>query len=328
MIPAFPQFIDFGSVSYADYQHCIKDFEAYSDFNYVSIFAWSPPGTCRLSLLNGNLVLAIKDYLSGETVLTVLGRNDLVATAVTLLEFAETNDNFKKSLELVPAVVAEEIRATINDLIVEEDHDNHDYILSASQYATLPGKTFENKRKNINKFNRLYGHMTEIRLTDLKDAKQRDNILELSKRWGDWGTDGSVNAKDELVAITKLMDNVQQLLYFSNLHCIELVIDGKLEGFCVFEILDNEYAVTHFGKANIQIDKAYEYMMVQTLRHVNHEFNIDFVNNEQDLGISGLRHSKLAQHPIKFLKKYSISLNPAPQPSEFSNAPELSLIPA
>ena len=85
-----------------------------------------------------------------------------------------------------------------------------------------------------------------------------------------------------------------------------IYIDDILVGFCIYELLDNGWAISHFGKCDNTFLNLYEYMMISVLRELNSR-NYTFLNYEQDLGLPGLRASKSSSIPTKFLYKYTIS---------------------
>lgn len=304
MIPQFPEFIDFFSVEPQEYKAALQGYEPYSDFNYVSVFCWNEVGNCFVSSLNGNLILSLKEYIGDRQILTILGKNKLHETCSTLLEYVQEGSRYYHELQMVPEVVAKDLEHN-HHFDVTEEHDNHDYVISGKEYMELPGKVFENKRKNINKFKRHYADQIQIDFINLKNDELKDKISTLTTQWAEWGTEGSEMPGDESRAIHKLINYTDYLCEQSQLYSAVLNISGKFVGFCVFEILDG-YAITHFGKAELSIQRAYEYMMAETYKHIYINYGVDLINNEQDLGISGLRHSKLAQHPTKFLKKYTV----------------------
>lgn len=61
----------------------------------------------------------------------------------------------------------------------------------------------------------------------------------------------------------------------------------------------------HFEKADRNYQGAYEMM---THVYLNNFDDLTYVNREQDLGIPGLRKSKLSYHPVDFITKYNISI--------------------
>lgn len=305
MIPQFPEFINIQDLSPAEYAKAIEVFEPYSDFNFTSLYVWSGPDGCGIATLNGNVVIDFRDYQTNTKFLSFMGNKETAETARILLEYVANTPGYDTSLYLVPEVTAASL---IAEYEVTEDRDNHDYILSASHYVDLAGNEFANKRKNINKFHNRYGGRTKIQLLNIHDETVKTAVQQLVRKWFGFGSDGAKTARNEEAAIDKLLHKYAQLPGINPLYLIGLLIDDKLEGFCFFEKLPDDYAITHFGKANADFEKSYEYMMTETLRYIHEHLGVDLVNYEQDLGILGLRQNKLNHHPVKYLKKYNISL--------------------
>jgi hypothetical protein len=77
--------------------------------------------------------------------------------------------------------------------------------------------------------------------------------------------------------------------------------------YSIYEIRD-DYAIGHFEKALKEHNGLYDYLKHTTAKEL-HEKGVKYINYEQDLGIVGLRQTKLLLHPEHYLKKYSISLS-------------------
>lgn len=305
MIPLFPDFIDFFEVMPAEYVSLVEKYDSYSDFNYVSVYCWSQPNSCFISILNGNLVLSIKEYIGDNQVLTFLGVNEIEKTTQTLLDYAASNTQFKKDLKLVPSIIAHQLAASGSYMIVE-DHDNHDYILSAADTMTFPGKRYLKKRNRLNKFQRLYENTYKVFDVDLSNPAERNLLIKLDEKWLRMGTDGASQAENEADAIHNLLDNYSKLSKITKLKCISLRVSGKLTAFIIYEI-SNKHAVTHFAKSEISILYGGEYLLAELMKRLYQEYGIDEVNIEQDLGIAGLREHKTAHSPSRFLQKYTVS---------------------
>ena len=83
-------------------------------------------------------------------------------------------------------------------------------------------------------------------------------------------------------------------------------IKDELEAFSIGSYSDTneEQVIIHIEKANSSIRGLYPMICQQFLIH---EFkNAVTVNREDDLGIEGLRKSKLSYQPIRLAKKYHI----------------------
>ena len=62
--------------------------------------------------------------------------------------------------------------------------------------------------------------------------------------------------------------------------------------------------VIHIEKASSRIPGLYQVINQEFLMH--EAADCTFVNREQDLGIEGLRSSKMSYNPVKFVKKYKV----------------------
>ena len=108
--------------------------------------------------------------------------------------------------------------------------------------------------------------------------------------------------ENERIAIERMFQAVhEKILVFS------LYAKGYPVAYWTVEILDHEYVLAHFGKADASFKGANQYLMrsmCETLAAQSKRL----LNCEQDLGIPGLRQSKRALRPAHFLKKYKVSL--------------------
>ena len=62
----------------------------------------------------------------------------------------------------------------------------------------------------------------------------------------------------------------------------------------------------HILKADPNINGLYQTIMQEFMQRQAATF--EYVNLEQDLGIEGLRKSKLSYHPVAMVKKFSVAL--------------------
>lgn len=305
-LPIFPDSIPFIEVNEHDYAEYISNYPRYSDFNYTSVYSWAGD-TAALSHLNGNLVLWMEGYHDSKKSLSLLGESNIDATLKIMLQYAKHNEELNSDLMLIPEVVASKI--TDPAVLVKEDRDNHDYLLSTHKYVSLDGHDFAGLRRKVSIFEREYEGRHSVELMDLKDAQNKLDLIRIAQRWAEQGTEGTEGADEEIAAIERLLAHVDEMGAESNIYCLGLVIDKVCEGFCIFERDEFEpsEATLHFIKANIECKGASSFMLVEALRASKLQFNVENMNFEQDMGIFGLRESKMHARPCGFLKKYIIS---------------------
>ncbi len=81
-------------------------------------------------------------------------------------------------------------------------------------------------------------------------------------------------------------------------------VDGKVAALTLGEKILPDTMVIHIEKANSDIPGLYQVINQEFLIH--EAADCRFVNREQDLGIEGLRNSKMSYNPVKFVRKYKV----------------------
>lgn len=271
-------------------------FQPYSDFNFTSLYCWSGETASEIALLNNNIVIRLPHYLDGSKVYSVMGTHKIDETLLELL--AHTDD-----LSLVPDVVINNIKNP-EMFTVNEDPDNHDYLYDIEKLSTLEGADYKKLRNKVNKFERDHSeHDLKIIVTTTIHSDRAKNIRAIDEKWKKLHTGESLDIRSERQALEKLLENSDKL----NLIIVELLIDGEIKAFSINELLAEGYAICHFEKA---LKEHHDYLATYFVKIVAQEIKkhgCRFVNWEQDLGLEGLRHSKLSYRPALMLKKYSVS---------------------
>ncbi|MEK7594419.1 MAG: phosphatidylglycerol lysyltransferase domain-containing protein [Patescibacteria group bacterium] len=301
-LPVFPDFVQI-DVSHKQSLRAIADnLPPYSDFNFVSMFTWDIDDSLELTTLNENMVVRFGDYSSGESFLSLLGTNDVVDTIDTLFDYCRQH-GLKPELKLVGEAVIDSLSDEDRmSYIIEEDRDNHDYILSAVNMSDL-AKLHPKKRTKHNRFLTEYGDKSMSKELDLGLESTTQEIRQLMAEWKlARGRDDSDTVR-EFTAINRCLD------YASDLDVLGygIYVDDKLVAFTLFEIINGDSAMLHFGKADISLKGSNEYLQHHLAKHLK-GLGVEHMNNEQDLGIEGLRKSKQSSLPVHFLKKYTITV--------------------
>ncbi len=203
----------------------------------------------------------------------------------------------------VMRLIPEEIKNVMNDArpdryIFIEDPSNYDYLYSIEQLSALRGKRFHGKKNHVNRFDKEYEGRFAMEDVSSENAEE---ILELVKR---------INKKKELDGIEekllrdeeRMMEEIMSEYDKIGLEGILLRIDGRAEGIAFGGRLGKDTIVEHVEKADVDYCGIYQ--------KLNNEFCIrmkqhyTYVNREEDMGIEGLRRSKLSYKPIRLIKKY------------------------
>lgn len=295
MLPQYPQFKKLELGDRADIEKFTSQFPPYSDFNFTSMWCWDTLGLVRISELNNNLVVRFMDYLTGEPFYSFLGMNKVNETIEEIMKLSAS-----EGLELKLRFISEEIIKDLNTFyFISEDRSNFDYIYNVSDLYAYHGAEFETQRNLINRFSRKYSKI-EVSISILSYIE--DDILSFNKKW----ERQKINAQnqEELKTESKSIARVFGLNN-ENLLGVCIFCSGELIAYAIDEILDSEYVICHFAKANSNFSGVYSFLMKENCKTLL-SLGKKTLNYEQDLGLEGLRYAKNAFRPKKFLKKFIV----------------------
>lgn len=276
----------------------VNQYPPYSEFNFVNLWNWNIREDREFSFLNSSLVLKFTDGISNEPYMTFLGSTSPTETIRVLLEYASLW-RCAVPLRKVPEIcLPPQSEETI---IIDPDRDNHDYVYCLSNTIRLKGHSFRAHRNCINRFKKLYPKC-EITVLQLTSPSTRKQIVQLWNVWSNNSTQNREHFKNELIALERLM-NASHLLETVT---FGFYVENKLVGFTVNEVIQSDFAMGHFGKADPTFVGIYKYMEQETAKRLS-ALGCKFINNQQTLGISGLEFAKENWQPVSFLRKYRIT---------------------
>ncbi len=215
--------------------------------------------------------------------------------AVDLFENLE--ENFV--MYSVDSTFAEFVKEMYSDQYEVSTNRNYsDYIYDADKMRNLPGKKLRKKRNHINAFLRDYEDQYTYRLLTEED---RDEINLFLEKWTDNHDHMTKQVDHEIEGIDYIIDHLEIL----GAKAIGIYINNVLEAMSIASTINNEEEVIiHVEKANTDIRGLYPFLSQLVLQEFYPKAKI--VNREEDLGIEGLRKSKLSYEPIRLEDKYTI----------------------
>lgn len=302
MIPTFPVFkkIDFDDKD--DVELYTHKYRPYSDFNFISLWAWDTDNKREISCLNGNLVVLFTDYQTNKPFLSFLGNKRPKKTILQLIDFANTR-GLPTKLSFITEESLRDLKQT--DLDVTEDRNNFDYIFSIQELADLRGNKYSNKRHLANRFYREYPQAT-FEIKRLNDESVQKQLMETIYEWERNKKLGNIDYdfRHEEVAINRLLQASKSSDSKLLLSCI--IIDNKIIGFSIDELLPKNYSISHFAKADITYKGIYEFLNQKISQYMK-DIRVKSWNWEQDLGINSHKIGKSSYRPSGFLKKFIVS---------------------
>lgn len=184
---------------------------------------------------------------------------------------------------------------------IEEAVDLKDYLYDGEAMRTLSGRKLHKKKNHVNSFVKAYEGRYEFRRLCCSD---RQDVWEFLDKWraGKNEPEEAMEGLDEeIVGIHEILKNCSYI----PAKMAGVYIDGALQAFSVGSYNSREkMAVIHIEKANPEINGLYQFINQQFLIHEFPEAVL--VNREDDVGIPGLRKSKMSYNPVGFARKFIV----------------------
>ncbi len=295
-IPAFPEFkeIDLSMQSAVKSILSAHPVEA-SEYTFTNMFAFRKTYDVKISLLRGNLI--ILNDRDPASILCPLGSNEIPETLDEIFTFLDTCST-APCMERVPEPFIKAFLDGNNAYSVEESREHFDYIYDVKTLIELKGRKFHDKKNKVNKFRNEYRYEYMTLTPDLVGE-----CIEFEDYWCEVkDCEKYYGLKRERCAILAMLENLEEL------HLTGGVIktDGKITALTIGEKYLPDTMVIHIEKANAEIPGLYQVINQEFLMH--EAAGCTYVNREQDLNVDGLRRSKMSYHPVRFIKKFKVTL--------------------
>jgi len=259
-----------------------------SEFTFANLYLFRKAHDYLLTRINDMVVFLARGY-SGEEYFLLPPAGEFDLQLQKLLDDGLTMYGAEKSLV--------ERYLQRDDLEIETDRDNFDYLYSRKELAELQGNRFHKKKNRVNYFSSRHDCRIEI-----FDESHLEGCLELLEMWErvhremDSGGSGAFEVEANGEAL--------RMAQYLGIKGVVVLVEGKVKAFALGERLNRDTSLCHFEKADPFLDGLYQL--------IDREFNrllftdCQYVNREQDLGLVNLRRSKLSYHPAELIEKYLI----------------------
>lgn len=220
--------------------------------------------------------------------------------------FLETQKYFnevlhkKMTMYVVDKMAVDKLNLSEQEYVIVPDRTYYDYIYDADKLRTFSGKKYHKKKNHLNAFKREYEGRYQFKMLT---GRNRTEILEFIERWKETkrNTEENEFIDCEAVGIKFLLEHEDALEYKIG----GVYVDGKLEAFAIGNYYSEEdIAYISVEKANSGIRGLYPYICSQFL--IEAFPDAGKVNREDDMGLEGLRKSKMSYNPIYMVEKYTI----------------------
>lgn len=263
------------------------------EYNFSNLYLW---GRQRAAFLGDNLVV-FSQFNQRSVYLFPVCKTDVKEVIDAIIHDAHTRgipcrltSLTHEDCDLLEALYPDRFR-------FHHDRNCFDYIYNIEDLATLKGKKFQKKRNHLNKFKQLHPDYHLEPITDENTAPVQD----LLDRWyrQKLEADPSADYYMEQIAISKALRHREEL----GMEGLVLMDGEEILAMTLGSPLAENTFDVQFEKA---IDEtAYVAICSGFAAHLAEKYpEFRYLNREDDLGIEGLRKSKLAYNPVMLIEKH------------------------
>lgn len=178
---------------------------------------------------------------------------------------------------------------------VKPRRNQYDYIYLRQELAEMKGKSLKAKRNHVNKFLSEHG---DFRYCEL-EPRLFDECRSLAQRWRT-----EVDTGDHEYNITANAEQKAMETVFGHWDALGtrggcIYVDGRMVAFTYGAAVTHDTFDVCVEKADRNVDGAFNIINQQFAAHLPEEFV--YLNREEDMGLEGLRKSKLSYHPHTLL---------------------------
>ena len=298
MIPEFP---DFKPLDPEDRETLQAAYHASGlttcDVSPTNLYLWRDCQVPKLTRIRNNLCVLLESHMEASYFLPPLGEHSLEETVRICLDHIG-------QVSRVPARVAK--RLPSGEFAVTPQRDSFDYVYQVQALAELKGKSFDGKRNHIRRFTRNHPQY-EFRALE---PSQLHHAAALFDAW----TSARENGRPGNLAAATLNHDCQRRALqrafegYALLGLIggALLVKGEMQGFVVASRGTGDSVIAHFSYADATIPGVYQTLLWEACRRLFSSFT--YLNLEEDLGIPGLRKTKLSWQPLNLEEKFLVTL--------------------
>jgi len=290
-IPAYPSFRELEITDKNVFDSALADYPPeISEFTFTNLYCWKDTYQFKVSRFQDVLIVR-SDEQKAPVFLPAVGR--AADKPGIMLVLQDSGGQFIRVPEDVKRIFEGDTLVRIS-----EDPDNFDYVYAFADLAALQGRKFAGKRNLIKKFksNCVYEYQ----------AVDGTNLRECAAFEETWCSIKDCDHTPGLAHERRAYEEMLRNFSAFSLHGGVLKVGGRIAAVAIAERLNPQTLVMHILKADPHLAGGYQTMLWEFLNHETENFT--YVNLEQDLGVEGLKRSKLSYHPQYMVKKYKITL--------------------
>lgn len=271
-----------------------------SEYSFPALFIWRHKYNYSIAEYGGCLIVLIKDG-SDSYYFYPAGDGDVRGAVAAICRDAQ-----EKGENCYLTAITKENTLVLDALFPDKFkfaafRDYFDYIYDAGELINLAGRKYHAKRNYINRFIEEYG---EIHYEDI-EAGNIDECREAYHNWLEEKKDKGVDIKvfsAESEAMKECFEHYGEIGLIGGL----VRARGNICSFSFGSGINQNTFGIHVEKSLVDCQGGYA--VINREFAAKHASEYKYINREEDLGIKGLRRSKLSYHPVFLLEKYTAAL--------------------
>ena len=277
------------------------------DLAFANMYCWQAMYHSAWAVIDGFLV--IRFHIGGGEIgyMQPVGEGDFAGIIPALREDAHAHGQRLRLIGLT-----DEGREMIRNMhaglfAFESDRALEDYVYNAEDLRNLTGRRYQPKRNHVNRFEALYDYtFEELRVEDIDEClrlegewqqrKEADEVDDVEHR-----TEHEYEMSEEQRAIRRAFDAYEALGLYGGV----LRVEGRMVAFTYGSQITPEVFCTHIEKADSSYEGVFP-MINRCFARALAARGYTMVNREEDMGLAGLRRSKMSYHPAAMQEKMTL----------------------
>ena len=267
------------------------------DYAFANMYSWSFLYDSEYAIQEDFLFLRFYIEEKGHKHLAYMfpiGNGDL-KHAINIIE----DDSTTMGHPLLILGVTSESKNNLSSLFPESftftpERNYFDYIYLSEELRTLKGKKLQPKRNHINRFKKNYSYVYIPITPDIIPK-----CMELENIW----CEANLNNEDREALCRERQSMTRAMERFYELELIggAIAVDNKIIAFTYGSPINEKTFGVHVEKADINYEGIFSIINQEFALRIPQQYI--YINREEDLGIQGLRKSKLSYNPVILLEK-------------------------
>lgn len=272
-----------------------------SEYSFTNLIIWRKGCDISYTIYNGALIIKKRDFKGNYHFMQPIGyKKESLRCIIEKLRNYKIENGMPYLFKDVENSFLDELKEIYNadNMEIEEDVDNFDYIYDSDKLINLSGKKLHSKKNHYNYFIKTYNYTVR----DFSEPGIKEDCIKASQAWQEEKNSTSKYLYYELEGIREIMSNSDRL----NLKGMAVYVDDSIAAFTIGEWVNEDMSIVHVEKGRSDIRGIYTFTnKVFVERYLN---DTKYINREQDLGLEGLQKAKKSYNPLKLEKKYCVNL--------------------